>query len=73
MTVKQPSLPDEAFEAFGHQVLNGAELCADRQILDLADRLHDIIRSRRNARWSGESRSFDPAPAHDLMAAASQP
>lgn len=70
MSSKQPSLSEDAFEAFGRQVLNGAELCADRQILDLADRLHDIIRERRNARWNQESRSFDPSAAHDLMGSA---
>ena len=71
MSTKQPCLSTDAFEAFGKQVLNAAELCADRQILALADALHDIIRERRSARWCGETRSFDPAPAHDLMAAAS--
>jgi len=69
MPLKQPSLSDDAFEAFGKQILNGAELCADRQILALADSLHEIIRQRRNARWSSEARSFDPVAVHELMGA----
>jgi len=58
-----------AFDAFCQQVLNGAAFCADHQILALADELHEIIRTRRNARWmaSSTTRSFNPAPNAGLV------
>lgn len=70
MAAKQPALSTAEFETFANHVLDGADLCADRQILALADSLHDIIRQRRNARWTNAPHSFDPAPAHELMGAA---
>lgn len=69
MTEKQPNLSIIAFEAFGKQVINGAGLCSDQQILALADSLHDIIRHRRNRRFEQSSRSFDPASIEHMMAA----
>lgn len=63
MNSTQAHLSQTSFDAFCQQVLNGASFCAENQILALADELHDIIRSRRMARWleASETRSFDPA------------
>lgn len=62
MSNKPAHLSQTSFDAFCQQVLNGASFCADAQILALADELHDIIRSRRMARWldASEERSFSP-------------
>jgi hypothetical protein len=71
MAFKETHLSPAAFEAFCQQVLNGAAFCADRQILALADELHEIIRARRMERWleSEPSRSFAPAPDAGLIGA----
>lgn len=71
MGSKHKHLSETAYEAFCQQVLNGAAFCADHQILALADELHDIIRTRRMARWeaSPSSRSFEPAADAGLIGA----
>ncbi|MES2035700.1 MAG: hypothetical protein V4466_16160 [Pseudomonadota bacterium] len=69
MSLKQQKLSAAAFEAFTQQVLSGAAVCADHQILALADDLHEIIRGRRVERWlqSDPSRSFAPKPDAGLI------
>ena len=46
------------FEQLRVQIGELAELCSARQLLDLADDLHDRLRRRRA---SGETASFAPA------------
>lgn len=44
-------LPSLVFEKLRDQVATASALCAEDQILDLADVLHDSIRRRRVARF----------------------
>ena len=44
-------LPALAFDKLRDQVATASALCAEDQILDLADVLHDAIRRRRSVRF----------------------
>lgn len=54
-------LPPPAFERLREQMATAVALCADDQILTLADDLHDALRRRRAAR---EERSWNPLDRH---------
>lgn len=55
-------LPSENFELFADTLMQGATRFSSDQLLELADRLHDLIRCRDVLREAGRRRAERPEP-----------